>query len=116
MSEKRAREQPSVNTDSVNKQTQKPVNKLKAVNKVVNKHENNYTPFAWHPEIDQSRFEGHGRGVAVDGYVLVSLGIVPDGQIECGVVTEQNWRARLDQSCLHDGQRLSGWSCKECLV
>jgi len=78
-------------------------------------HENNYTPFAWHPEVDLKIFDGHGRFSPVNGFVLVSRRSEPNGNTIHGVVTEHDWRARLDQSCVHDGQRLAGWSCKECL-
>jgi len=78
-------------------------------------HENNYTPFAWHPEVDIKIFDGHGRFSPVNGFVLVSRRSEPNGNTLHGVVTEHDWRTRLDQSCVHDGQRLSGWSCKPCL-
>lgn len=78
-------------------------------------HENNYTPFSWHPEVNLKIFDGHGRCSPVNGFVLVSRRSDPNGNTLHGVVVEHDWRARLDQSCLHDGQRLSGWSCKECL-
>ena len=66
----------------------------------------------WHPEVDQSIFDGHGRMSPVNGYVLISLGAVPDGQPECGVVTEAEWRERLKHKCSHG---FWGWSCKKCL-
>lgn len=70
------------------------------------------TGINWHPEIDQSTFDGRGRGVPVNGYVLVSLGAVLDGKPECGVVTHVDWLARLETRCAHG---LHGWSCKPCL-
>lgn len=66
----------------------------------------------WHPEVDQSIFDTHGRGVPVDGFVLISLGKTAEDQLDCGVVTEKTWRERLKQACQHS---LFGWSCKECL-
>lgn len=66
----------------------------------------------WHPEIDQSIFDGKGRFFPVDGYVLISLGRVPDDMPEHGVVTEKDWLARLDHKCKHG---YSGWTCKACL-
>ena len=53
-------------------------------------------------------FDGKGRGVPVNGFVLISRG----GEIEDCVVTEEDWRARLTYACKH-GQE--GWSCKVCL-
>ena len=60
----------------------------------------------YHPEISQKRFEGKGRGVPVDGFVLVANGL------DCAVVTEADWRERLAQQCEHG---YWGWSCKKCL-
>jgi len=101
MADKRAREQageqPSVNT--------KPVNKH---GKLVNKH----LVSIWHPEISQDRFKGKGRGVPVDGYVLVSIKSEPNGNTEHGIVDVDTWHARLDKGCAHG---LAGWSCKPCL-
>ena len=69
------------------------------------------TGITWHPEISQDRF--NGRGIPVDGYVLVSLGAVAEGSPDCGVVSDQDWRERLTYTCTH---RLAGWSCKECIT
>ncbi len=65
----------------------------------------------WHPEVDQSGFSG--RGVPTNGFVLVSLGMVPEGSPECGVVTVKDWISRLKETCSH---QLDGWSCKRCLT
>lgn len=56
--------------------------------------------------VNKSIFETKGRGVPVNGYVLVSTG---DDSI---VVTEADWLSRLSKICTHG---LAGWSCKECL-
>ncbi len=64
----------------------------------------------WHPEIDQSMFDGHGRGAPVNGYVLIALGRNADP--ECGVVTKADWLTRLSETCSHGWE---GWTCKECL-
>src|SRR3990167_770439 len=66
----------------------------------------------WHPEISQDRFKGKGRGVPVDGYVLVSIKAEPNGNTEHGIVDVDTWRARLNKVCAHG---LAGWSCKSCL-
>jgi hypothetical protein len=51
----------------------------------------------------------NGRGVPVDGYVLVAT---KDSSSFGSVVSEEAWRARLDWTCKHGRE---GWSCKECL-
>jgi hypothetical protein len=51
----------------------------------------------------------HGRGCPVNGYVLVAT---KDSNSFGKVVSEEDWRARLDWTCKH-GQE--GWSCKGCL-
>jgi len=61
---------------------------------------------------DVSSFDGHGRGVPVNGYVLISLGAVEEGKPEGMVISEAIWRDRLDKRCQHG---LLGWSCKKCL-
>src|SRR3990172_8071924 len=66
----------------------------------------------WHPLISQDRFKGVGRGIPVDGYVLVSLKSEPNGDTEHGIVDVDTWHARLDKVCAHG---LAGWSCKPCL-
>lgn len=55
--------------------------------------------------VDLSMFSGRGRGVPVNGYVLVA------GNGEDYVVKESDWLERLQTSCLHG---LAGWSCKLC--
>ena len=63
-------------------------------------------------DTNQSLFIGHGRGCPVekDGkrYVMISL----KGNDNHGVVSEEDWKARLDYTCKHGRE---GWSCKECL-
>jgi hypothetical protein len=66
----------------------------------------------WHTEISQDRFKGVGRGIPVDGYVLVSLKSEPNGNTLQAVVSHADWTDRLDKVCAHG---LAGWSCKECL-
>ena len=66
----------------------------------------------WHPEINIKMFEGRGRMSPVNGYVMVSKRSEPNGNTVNGVVTEADWRARLDKICTHG---LAGWACKECL-
>lgn len=53
--------------------------------------------------------KAHGRGVPVNGYVLIST---KDKDSFGSVVTEEAWRQRLDWTCKHGRE---GWSCKECL-
>ena len=67
-------------------------------------------PYKWQKVSQETLqlFNGKGRGVPVNGLVLVSRG----GEIEDSVVTEKDWKARLDYTCKH-GQE--GWSCKVCL-
>lgn len=69
------------------------------------------TPITWHPEVDHSIFAG--RGVPVDGFVLISMGSVPEGKEECQVVAENTWQARLKEVCSHG---FKGWTCKQCYV
>lgn len=45
-------------------------------------------------------FNGKGRGVVVNGYVLVA-GV--------GVIDELTWKAKLNQTCTHG---FKGWACK----
>lgn len=69
------------------------------------------------PDVPRSLFypegnrPGSGRGVPVEHkgkrYVLVSRGMLFDE----GVVTEEDWLARLDQRC---GHGRNGWSCHVC--
>ena len=59
-----------------------------------------------------SMFDGKGRGVPVDGFVLISMGSVADDMPECQVVTQDAWLARLKQTCTHG---FKGWTCKKCL-
>lgn len=66
-------------------------------------------PANWQ-DVSQSRFDGKGRGVPVDGYVLISRGL--HAEDENGVVTESGYLTRLGQTCTHGYQ---GWSCKACL-
>lgn len=70
------------------------------------------TQSIWYPEISQDRFKGVGRGIPVDGYVLVSRKSEPNGNTEQGIVDVETWRAKLDRVCNHG---LAGWSCKACL-
>jgi len=53
--------------------------------------------------------KSHGRGVPVNGYVLVAN---KDKNSFGSVVSEKDWLARLDYTCKHGRE---GWSCKECL-
>lgn len=53
--------------------------------------------------ISRARFDTKGRGVVVDGYVLVSKGK------DDVVISQSDWLARLNQFCKHGKQ---GWSCK----
>ncbi len=69
-------------------------------------------PIKWHPEINQKIFDGHGRGVPVDGFVLISMGRVADNMPECQVVAETDWMTRLAHKCDHS---YKGWTCKPCL-
>ena len=118
---KKNRANKKVNT--VNKDA---VNKLESVSKnpkIANKTANTVskapvsTPDAvstidWQ-DVDQSIFDCHGRGVPVDGLVLISLGATAENEPDCGVVKESTWRQRLKQTCSHN---LIGWSCKACLT
>ena len=70
------------------------------------------TNIKWHPEVDLKMFEGKGRGVPVNGFVMISRRSNPNGDTEHGVVTEADWRARLKNKCSHG---FWGWSCKDCL-
>lgn len=70
------------------------------------------TPITWHLEVNQSIFDEHGQGVPVDGFVLISMGRVPEGSEECQVVTQGAWQARLNEVCSHG---FKGWTCKKCL-
>jgi hypothetical protein len=54
---------------------------------------------------DKSIFNGKGRGVPVNGYVLIASR--PDDII----VTQEAWQVRLNTKCTHN---LAGWSCKLC--
>lgn len=45
-------------------------------------------------------FDGKGRGVVVNGYVLIA-GV--------GVIDELTWKAKLNQTCIHG---FKGWACK----
>lgn len=54
------------------------------------------------------RFEEVGRGCVRNGMVMISLGW---GEEDI-MVSESDWRARMDFKCPH---KLSGWSCKRCL-
>ena len=85
----------------------------KTANKSVNKPESVSNPVSiYHPDVPVGLFDGHGRGVPVKGYVLVSLRSSIEGKPEQAVVTKQTWRERLDKVCAH---ALAGWSCKVCL-
>ena len=53
--------------------------------------------------------KSNGRGVPVKGFVLVGT---KDKNSYGSVVSEEDWRARLDWTCKHGRE---GWSCKECL-
>lgn len=53
-------------------------------------------------DIDHSLFVTKGRGVPVNGYVLVA-GI--------GVIDEPTWESRLKTKCKHG---YGGWKCIEC--
>jgi hypothetical protein len=59
-------------------------------------------------KVPLSLFDGKGRGMPVDGFVLISR----SSDIEDSVVSEEDWKARLDYCCKHGRE---GWSCKECL-
>lgn len=68
-------------------------------------------------DVDTKIFDGHGRGVPINGYVLVTRRSPSwvNGELTgelSGVVTEQVLRNRLTQRCKHN---LAGWSCKPCL-
>ena len=60
------------------------------------------------PDI-MKELETQGRGVPVKGYVLIAT---KDKDSFGSVVSEEDWRARLDYTCKHGRE---GWSCKECL-
>lgn len=66
--------------------------------------------YSWIKVTDEifSFFDGVGRGTPVKGFVLISRG----SNKEDGVVTEDEWKARLDYTCKHGRQ---GWGCKVCL-
>lgn len=53
-------------------------------------------------DIDLTRFETKGRGVPVNGYVLVA---------GLGVIDEPTWQSRLNTKCKHG---YGGWKCIEC--
>ncbi len=71
-------------------------------------------PFKWQDK-PESMFDGKGRGVPVDGFVMVARKYIKtDGFTDTvhGVVTQQDWLARLKYKCPHD---YKGWTCKKCL-
>lgn len=75
-------------------------------------------PYTWLP-VNPSHFDGHGRGqpITVEGQrvVLISKGWnkVEGGlDLDQGVVSEEDWKARLDYTCKHGRE---GWACKLCL-
>lgn len=53
-------------------------------------------------DIDKSLFTTKGRGVPVNGYVLVA---------GLGVIDEPTWQSRLKTKCKHG---YGGWKCIEC--
>ena len=70
------------------------------------------TSIKWE-DVPLSHFSGKGRGVVVDGYVMVSLGL----EHEERVVSEDTWRGRMSHQCIHDAQhKVGAWSCKPCLL
>jgi len=90
---------------SVNKKAKgvnKSVNNSAPVNKAVN--------IDWQDQVDRKMFDGVGRGVPVNGYVMISRG--RGFEDNDGIVTEEVWRARLGQTCEHG---FEGWTCKRCL-
>lgn len=75
-------------------------------------------PYKWLP-VSPDLFDGYGRGVPIEvegqRVVLVSKGFRKDKDgawVEQGVVSEKDWKARLDYTCKHGRE---GWSCKLCL-
>jgi len=88
-------------TQTANTIKQSVSNSAKAVSKSV----------SWQ-NVDQSIFDGHGRGVPVNGYVLIGLGKVGEDRPENGVVTVADWQSRMDYTCQHN---FNGWTCKACL-
>lgn len=74
-----------------------------------------FVPFRHQPHVPLSLFDGFGRGTVrthTDGrqYVLVSRHTGPDiGEI--GVVSADDWAARLGQRCEH---WQAGWACHRC--
>lgn len=76
-------------TESANKQ---PANKPEPVSKLAS--------------VDKSIFDGKGRGVPVNGFVLIAGRLGADDYI----VTESTWLNRLETGCKH----AAGWSCKLC--
>jgi len=94
--------------ESVNKKAKdvnKPVNNSAPVNKAVN--------IDWQDQVDKRIFDKAGRGVPVNGFVLVSRGLhIADDAERDRVVTEEVWRTRLGQTCEHG---FEGWTCKRCL-
>src|SRR3990172_13006585 len=103
MRKKRANKSANTKTEITDAVSTQSVSKLNPVSKAVS---------IWHPEISQDRFKGVGRGIPVDGYVLVSIKSEPNGNTEHGIVDVDTWRARLNKVCAHG---LAGWSCKSCL-
>lgn len=70
-------------------------------------------------DLPVSAFEGRGRGTPaeINGKmcVMVSRGWIQDeGEMksEQGIISEKDWKARLDYTCRHGRD---GWSCKICL-
>lgn len=82
--------------DSVNNSVNK---SPKSVNKITPVHKASKIQTY---DIDIKLFEGKGRGVPINGYVLID---------KVGVITELDWLARLKTICAHG---LTGWSCKVC--
>ena len=61
-------------------------------------------PINWVTHIPESKFDGKGRGVPVDGFVMVKQRMeavdgLPD--IVHGILEEGEWRTRLDVQCPH---------------
>lgn len=59
----------------------------------------------WVTTMPESRFEGYGRGVVVDGYVMVKRRIGRDAlgipEVEHGILKVKDWKARLKVKCPH---------------
>jgi len=67
----------------------------------------------WQDQVDKRIFDKVGRGIPVNGFVLISRGLHIADDIERDrVVTEEAWRTRLGQTCEHGS---AGWTCKRCL-